>query len=98
MHSHMLAHKHTHITSRLKMTMPTLINEDQSGLKPGRYIRDNTQQIYDFIFLLHKEKRPGVLLHIDFEKKCLILQIGNICLNYLDPLDLETVYAVRDCT
>ena len=56
------------IANRLKIHLPQLINEDQTGFMKNRYIGDNLRLIYDIIAHLDESKSPGLLLNIDFEK------------------------------
>ena len=56
------------IALRLKNTLPTIINDDQTGFLRGRYIGENIRLIYDLMFYLEKNHKPGMLLLIDFEK------------------------------
>ena len=56
------------IASRLKLVLPQLINEDQTGFVAGRYIGDNIRQLYDIIHYLNNKNEPGLLVSIDFEK------------------------------
>ena len=56
------------IANRIKTVLPKLINEDQSGFVPNRYIGDNIRLIYDLIKYLDENNLPGLLVNIDFEK------------------------------
>jgi hypothetical protein len=56
------------IANRLKDVLPSLISEDQSGFIKDRYLGDNVRAIYDLIEYLNKNKKPGLLLCLDFEK------------------------------
>ena len=56
------------IANRLKTVLPNLINYDQTGFVPGRYIGDNLRLIYDLMFHLNENNLPGLLVSIDFEK------------------------------
>ena len=56
------------IANRIKSVLPDLINEDQTGFVPGRYIGDNLRLLYDIIHYLKNENQPGLLVSIDFEK------------------------------
>ncbi|WP_419609554.1 reverse transcriptase family protein [Thiolapillus sp.] len=58
----------TCIANRLKLVLPSLINEDQTGFMTNRFIGDNIRQIYDLISHMNREKLPGLLLCLDFEK------------------------------
>ncbi len=56
------------IANRIKATLPSIINEDQKGFVPGRYIGDVTRLIYDLMNYTETYQIPGLLLLIDFEK------------------------------
>ena len=56
------------IANRLKVVLPTFINEDQTGFMANRFIEDNIRLIHDPISYLHRTKLPGLLLCLDFEK------------------------------
>ena len=56
------------IANRLKVVLPSLINEDQTGFVANRFIGDNIRLIYDLISYLNSENLPGLLLCLDFEK------------------------------
>ena len=56
------------IANRIKLVLPKLINEDQTGFIRNRYIGENIRLIYDAIAYLEKYNLPGLLLNIDFEK------------------------------
>lgn len=56
------------IAERLKTVLPNIINEDQTGFISGRYIGENVRLLYDIINYTEKNKIPGMLLLIDFEK------------------------------
>ena len=56
------------IANRIKAVLPKLINEDQTGFIPGRYIGDNIRTIYDIIAYLEDNQLPGLLVSIDFQK------------------------------
>ena len=56
------------IANRIKTVLDTLINEDQKGFTKGRYIGENIRLLYDILQITEKEKIPGCLVLIDFEK------------------------------
>jgi hypothetical protein len=56
------------IANRMKTVLADLINDDQTGFIPGRYIGDNLRCIYDIIHYLNTHNKPGLLISIDFEK------------------------------
>ena len=58
----------TCIANRMKKILPKLIDEDQTGFVPNRYIGDNIRLIYDMMHYLETKKQPGLLLCLDFEK------------------------------
>ena len=56
------------IANRLKVFLPNLINNDQTGFIKGRFIGENIRLI-DSVIRYAKEKNiPGLLLFLDFEK------------------------------
>ena len=56
------------IANRIKNVLPHLINEDQTGFVPGRYIGENIRLIYDILHFTELNHLGGMLLLIDFEK------------------------------
>jgi exonuclease III len=56
------------IAERIKSNLNQLINEDQKGFLPGRFIGENTRLIYDIIFESKAQEIPGMIMMIDFEK------------------------------
>ena len=56
------------IANRLKKVLPSLIHSDQTGFIAGRYIGENVRTLYDLLQYTEKNKIPGLLLLIDFEK------------------------------
>ena len=56
------------IANRIKKILPTLINEDQTGFVPNRYMGYNIRMIYDIINYLDSNNLPGILINLDFEK------------------------------
>ena len=56
------------IANRIKKVLNKLINEDQTGFIAGRYIGENIRNLYDLLHYTEKNKIPGLLLLIDFEK------------------------------
>ena len=58
----------TSIANRIKGMLPHIINEDQTGFVPGRFIGENIRLIYDLIQYTDLKEIPGMLLLIDFEK------------------------------
>ena len=56
------------IAERLKLVLPSIINEDQTGFISGRYIGENIRILYDVLQYTEDHNLPGMLLLIDFEK------------------------------
>ena len=56
------------IANRLKTTLPSLINEDQTGFISGRFIGENTRMIYDSIDYCETFQQEGILIILDFSK------------------------------
>ena len=56
------------IANRLKTVLPKLIHEDQTGFIKGRYLGENTRQIYDIMHFAEENNIEGLLLLVDFEK------------------------------
>ena len=56
------------IANRIKRVLPSLIDDDQTGLISNRYMGDNVRLIYDLINYLNTKNKPGLLLCLDFEK------------------------------
>ena len=56
------------IANRIKAVLPKLINEDQTGFIPGRYIGDNIRILYDIMTFLEDNQLPGLLVSIDFQQ------------------------------
>ena len=56
------------IAERVKLVLPSIINEDQTGFISGRYIGENIRILYDILQYTEDYNLPGMLLLIDFEK------------------------------
>ena len=56
------------LANRLQKVLPYVIDEDQTGYIKGRYIGQNIRIIEDIIYFVNKEKFPGIILTVDFEK------------------------------
>ena len=56
------------IASRIKSVLPSLIGREQSGFMAERFTGDNIRQVYDILSLSLEQKKPGIMLLIDFEK------------------------------
>jgi len=53
---------------RLQKVLPDIIDEDQTGYIKGRFIGQNIRVIEDIVYFVEKEKLPGIIITIDFEK------------------------------
>ena len=56
------------LANRLIMFLPKLINEDQTGYVPNRYIGCNIRKLEDCIQFLNNHRKQGIILNIDYEK------------------------------
>ena len=56
------------IAERIRLVLPYLIDQDQTGIFKGRYIRQNIVTIFDIIHPTDVENIPVVMISIDFEK------------------------------
>ena len=56
------------IANRIKHVLPSIINEDQTGFLKGRSISANIRLIDGILRLMEKEKIPGLMLFLDFQK------------------------------
>lgn len=56
------------IAHRFKTVLDKIIDQDQTGFLPGRYLGENTRLIYDIMQYKEENDIPGMLLMIDFEK------------------------------
>ena len=56
------------VANRLKVCLPSIINEDQTGFLSGRFIGENTRMVYDTIEYCDSHDIPGLLLVLDFSK------------------------------
>eukprot|EP00253_Pinus_taeda_P015714 PITA_15714 len=56
------------IASRLKMILPGIISEEQSGYMEGRQILDNILLAQEMIHSLHSRKEAGMLMQLDLSK------------------------------
>ena len=54
------------IANRIKPFLNFLINNEQTGFVPGRFIGESTQLIYDIMHYTQKAQIPGLLILIDF--------------------------------
>ena len=58
----------TCIANRLKLVLPKLVDEDQTGFIKGRFLGDNIRLLYDTISFVNDNNLPGLVLSLDFEK------------------------------
>ena len=56
------------LANRILKSLPSLIDDDQTGYLKGRYIGSNIRIIEDIIIYTRKNNISGILLSIDFEK------------------------------
>ena len=56
------------LAERIKNCLPKIINVDQKGFINGRFIGENTRLTYDIILECIRQKIPGLIIIIDFEK------------------------------
>ena len=56
------------VTERIKIALPYLIDQDQTGFLKGRYIGQNIVTILDIIHHTEVQEIPALLISIDFEK------------------------------
>ena len=56
------------LAGRLKNVLPKVISNSQKGFLKDRYIGENIRLVFDIMFELHKVKKKGLLLLLDFEK------------------------------
>ena len=56
------------MAERIKLVLPYLIDQDQTGFLKGRYIGQNIVIIFDIIHHTDVENIPAVMTSIDFEK------------------------------
>jgi len=53
---------------RLKKVLPDIINNDQTGFLPGRYIGENIRLVLDMLEYTNKTNTQGLMFLADFEK------------------------------
>ena len=53
---------------RLKKVLPEIINNDQTGFLPGRYIGENIRLVLDMLEYTNTTNTPGLMFLADFEK------------------------------
>lgn len=56
------------IANRIKTVLDQLIHADQKGFIKGRFIGENIRQMYDILYETRRQRIPGLLMLIDFEK------------------------------
>ena len=56
------------IANRIKRTLPSVINNDQTGFQKNRFIGENITLLNSILSYTDIEKIPGLLLFIDVEK------------------------------
>jgi hypothetical protein len=56
------------IANRIQKLLPDIINTDQGGFVPGRYIGCNIQRIMNTFEVCKEQQLKGALINIDFEK------------------------------
>ena len=56
------------VANRLKLVLPKLIDNDQTGLLKGRFIGENIRLIDSVINFTAAKNIPGLLVFLDFEK------------------------------
>ena len=56
------------IANRLKIVIPKIVNNDQTGFIKGRFIGENIRLIEGIINYTATQNIPGRLLFLDFEK------------------------------
>ena len=61
------------IANRIKRTVPSVINSDQTGFQKNRFIVENIMLLTSILSHTDIEKIPGLLLFIDFERHLTLL-------------------------
>ncbi len=56
------------IASRIKAQLNYLINSDQTGFVPGRYIGENINRVLSIIEHCEQEEIPAIIMSVDYEK------------------------------
>ena len=56
------------ITTRIKNVLPKIIHHNQTGYVKDRYIGETVRSFFDVMDFTLKEKLPGLLIFIDFQK------------------------------
>ena len=56
------------LANRLLKVLPELINTDQSGYVPDRFIGTNIRKLEDCIAFLKRHRKNGIIVNIDYEK------------------------------
>ncbi len=79
------------LASRLKLGLPSIINNNQSGYLKDRYIGQNIRILENITFFCNQKKLPGILLSIDFEKAFDSLN-WNFLFNTLEHLNFGDIF------
>jgi hypothetical protein len=56
------------LTNRINLVTQKVIRSSQTTFLPGRYIMEGVVVLHETIHELHKRKKNGVILKLDFEK------------------------------
>ena len=74
------------IAYRIKTVLPTIINKDQTGFLPGRYIGENLIRIQEILHYAKVNNVDSYLVTVDYEKAFDFLEWGHIikCLKHFN--------------
>jgi hypothetical protein len=56
------------LTNRINLVAQKVIRSSQTAFLPGKYIMEGVVVLHETIHELHKRKKDGVILKLDFEK------------------------------
>ena len=56
------------LTNRISVVVDKVIKPSQSAFIPGRYIMDGVVTLHETIHEMHRKKKNGIILKLDFEK------------------------------
>ncbi|KAK1301649.1 hypothetical protein QJS10_CPB12g00511 [Acorus calamus] len=56
------------LANRLKLAIKSMVDDNQSAFIPGRLLQDGFMAIQECIFAVHKDKRQGILIKLDFAR------------------------------
>ena len=56
------------MSNRIRISMESIINNDQKGFMPGRRISANIRHIFDIIKIADIKKLNAIILSLDFQK------------------------------